>query len=124
MMTASAILTTGLPRLPLPPMPIEPAWIIKGKPEARGAVLMQSPDKCVSSGFWECTAGEFQWTFGWDEFIHVLEGEVTIREENGSTHTLRAGDSAHFPLGLKTFWTVPRYVRKFFVLRTPQPFNS
>jgi uncharacterized cupin superfamily protein len=104
-------------------MPIEKAWILEGSPMARGSVLMQSKDKCLSSGFWECTAGKFQWIFGWDEFVHVLEGEVMIREEGGPTHTLRAGDSAHFPLGLKTYWHVPKYVRKFFTLRTPEPFN-
>src|SRR5262245_4316025 len=107
----------------LPPMPIEPGWIIEGTPTARGTVLTQSRDKLVSSGFWSCTAGKFKWVFRWDEFVHVLEGEVTIREENGPTHTLKAGDVAHFPLGLTTFWHVSKFVRKFFVLRTPQPFN-
>ena len=38
----------------LPPMPIEPAWVLEGKPEGRGTVLTQSQDKCVSSGFWSC----------------------------------------------------------------------
>jgi uncharacterized protein len=116
---SAAIPTAPLPASPLPRMPITPDWIVEGKPDARGTILLQSADKRVSSGFWECTAGQFQWIFGWDEFIHVLEGEVTIREQDGPTHTLRAGDSAHFPLGLKTHWTVPRYVRKFFVLRSP-----
>ena len=122
-MSDPAIPTAPSPSSPLPAMPIEPAWIIEGQPEARGRVLMQSKDQCVSSGFWECTAGKFQWVFGWDEFVNIQEGEVTIREENGPTHTLKAGDSAHFPLSLKTYWTVPKYVRKFFVLRTPQPFK-
>jgi uncharacterized cupin superfamily protein len=48
---------------------------------------------------------------------------VTIREEGGATHTLRAGDSAHFTLGLKTYWTVPKYVKIFFTLRTPEPLS-
>jgi uncharacterized cupin superfamily protein len=71
---------------------------------------------------WDCSAGAFRWTFGWDEFIHVLEGEVTIREEGGATHTLRSGDTAHFPRGLTTHWRVPQYVRKAFTIRTPEPF--
>jgi uncharacterized cupin superfamily protein len=84
-------------------------------------VLVQSADKLISSGLWECTAGEFRWTFGWDEFVYILEGEVTIREEGGATHTLRPGDFAHFPLGLTTHWHVPKYVKKVFTLRTPEP---
>ena len=107
----------------LPAMPIEPTWIQEGEPIARGTVLTQSRDKCVSSGFWECTAGKFQWTFGWDEFVYVIEGQVTITEEGGATHTLRAGDIAHFPLGLTTYWHVPEFVKKFFTIRTPEPFE-
>ena len=122
-MSTPAIQTAHTRRSELPAMPIEPSWVLEGTPTARGTVLMQSLDTCVSSGLWECTAGKFQWVFGWDEFVHVLEGEVTIREEGGESHTLRAGDLAHFPLGLKTYWHVPKFVRKFFTLRTPEPFN-
>lgn len=105
----------------LPDMPIEPSWILAGTPEARGTILLQSADKLVSSGLWSCTAGRFKWEFGWDEFVHVLEGEATISEEGGCTYTLRAGDSAHFPIGLKTEWHISDYVRKSFTIRTPTP---
>ena len=121
-MTQPLIPTASAP-LELPPMPIDPAWIQEGTPTARGTVLTQSKDKLLSSGFWSCTAGKFKWVFSWDEFVYVLEGEVTIREEGGATHTLRAGDVAHFPRGLTTHWHVPKFVRKFFTLRTPDPFN-
>jgi len=105
----------------LPPMPITPAWILEGAPTARGTILLQSADKLVSSGLWSCTAGRFRWEFSWDEFIHVLEGEVTIRDASGKSIRLAAGDMAHFPRGLVTEWHVPNYVRKFFTLRTPEP---
>lgn len=108
----------------LPEMPIEPSWILEGAPEARGRVLVQSADKLVSSGLWSCTAGVFKWEFGWDEFVHVLEGEVTVTEEDGETYTLRPGDTAHFPIGLKTRWQVPEFVKKVFTLRTPQPLET
>jgi len=104
-------------------MPINPAWIQDGTPSACGCVLTQSQDKLLSSGFWTCTAGKFMWCFSWDEFVHILEGEVTIREDGGATHTLKTGDVAHFPRGLTTYWQVPKFVRKFFTLRTPEPFN-
>jgi uncharacterized cupin superfamily protein len=48
---------------------------------------------------------------------------VPIREEGGATHTLKVGDVAHFPRGLTTYWHVPKFVRKFFTLRTPEPLN-
>lgn len=119
----SALSIQMVPRVTgeLPDMPIEPSWILEGTPRARGKVLLQSDDRKVSSGLWECTAGRFHWTFGWDEFVHVLEGEVTIAQEGGATVTLKPGDVGHFPLGLKTEWLVPRYVRKVFTVRTPEP---
>jgi hypothetical protein len=107
----------------LPDMPIDPAWVREGAPRARGKILLQSADKLVSSGLWSCTAGKFHWKFAWDEFIHVLEGEVTIRDEKGTAVTLKPGDCAHFPRGLASEWTVPIFVRKFFTLRTPEPLN-
>ncbi len=83
----------------LPPMPIDPAWVLEGAPSARGTVLTQSKDKLVSSGFWSCTAGAFKWVFAWDEFVHILEGEVTIREEGSSLTTdCAATGAARFTL--------------------------
>jgi len=123
MMTGLAIQTAEAYVGDLPDMPIEPSWIIEGTPTARGTVLVQSADKLLSSGLWSCTAGKFRWEFSWDEFVHVLEGEATITEEGGESYTLRAGDTAHFPLGLSTHWHVPEYVRKAFTLRTPDPFE-
>jgi uncharacterized cupin superfamily protein len=106
----------------LPPMPIDPAWILEGTPDARGTVLLQSADKLLSSGLWSCTAGRFRWIFSWDEFVRILEGEATITDETGKSITLKAGDLAHFPRGAATEWHVPRFVKKVFTLRTPEPF--
>lgn len=103
------------------PMPIEPAWIIEGTPTARGTILLQSADHKISYGGWDCTAGKFHWIFSWDEFVHIQEGEVTITDESGQSVTLRRGDLAHFPVGMKTVWHVPHYVRKVFTLRTAEP---
>jgi uncharacterized cupin superfamily protein len=107
---------------PLPDMPIDQAQITAGNPVARGAVLTQSADKKVTSGLWTCEPGEFDFQFAWDEFVHILEGEVTLTEEGGDIITLRPGDAAHFPFGVKCHWKVTKAVRKFFVLRTPEPF--
>jgi uncharacterized cupin superfamily protein len=106
-------------RRELPLAPLEPTCVEEGRPVARAATLSRSPDGRLSSGLWECTAGSFRWTFWTDELLLILEGEATIREANGAVHALRSGDIAHFPLGLEARWEIPRYVRKFFVVRTP-----
>jgi uncharacterized cupin superfamily protein len=116
-----SIQSVTLPQGDFGPFPINPEWILEGRPTARGNVFLQSADKKISHGGWECTAGRFQWVFAWDEFVHIVEGEVTIEEAGGKTVTLRRGDLAHFPKGLKTVWHVPNYVRKVFTLRTDEP---
>ena len=120
---AVAMTSAHTPKGPLLPMPIDPALITAGNPVARGAVLNQSADRTLSSGLWTCEPGQFDWTYTWDEFCHVFEGEVAIAEEGGRTYTVGPGDMAYFPAGLKTHWHVKRAVRKYFVLRTAQPLN-
>ena len=116
-----SIVLAKAPAGELPDMPIESDMITAGNPVARGAILTQSEDRKVSSGLWTCEPGEFDWNFTWDEFVYVLEGEVTITEEGGKSYTLGPNDMVRFPLGLKTHWKVTRSVRKFFVVRTPEP---
>jgi len=121
-MSTITIQAVSAPAGELPDMAIDTALIREGQPIARGAILTQSEDKKISSGLWTCEPGKFEWTFAWDEFIHVLEGEVEITED-GTDHlvALGPGDMAHFPIGMKTHWHVKQRVKKFFVLRTPEP---
>ncbi len=116
-----AMITASEPAGPLPSMPIESELITAGNPVARGAILNQSNDKTLSSGLWTCEPGEFDWTYIWDEFVYVFEGVVRITEEGGKSYDVGPGDMAHFPIGLKAHWNVKEAVRKFFVLKTPEP---
>jgi len=104
--------------------PIPSALITEGTPVARTWTSAQSTDQLVTQGVWECTAGKFRWDYTWDEFVMVLEGEAIITPDSGTALTLRAGDFGYFPAGLKVEWHVPQYIRKTFVLRTPEPLSS
>ena len=90
----------------------------------RRARSARASDKRVKSGFWQCSPCQFRWEYEWDEFIHLLEGRVTISDEHGNSHTLVAGDVAHFPKGLKTTWRVEQLLRKFTVIRTDEPLEK
>lgn len=98
--------------------PIEPSWIREGKPVARAITLTESPDGLLTTGLWDCTAGTFTWIFGTDEIVHILEGEVRVRD-GIRTHHLVPGSVCYFPQGLETIWEVEKYVKKTFVLRAP-----
>ena len=62
-MMPATILTCHIPADPLPEMPLDPAQITDGTPIARGTIIYQTADKRVSSGYWSCTEGEFDWEF-------------------------------------------------------------
>ena len=106
-------------KVSLDPLPLPPSWIQQGTPFARAATLTESPDTLLTSGVWDCTAGTFRWCNERDEIVHIVEGEVRIRD-GSTTHVLVPGSVAYFPAGLETTWEVPTYVKKAFILRTPK----
>jgi uncharacterized cupin superfamily protein len=91
--------------------PIDPSWVIEGSPAARNKVLAGSSDGLSSTILWDCTAGRFNWYYGYDETVYVIEGSVTITLAAGSRR-LKAGDIAHFPSGSHAVWNVEKYIRK------------
>ena len=110
-----------MPASPLPDMPLEAEQIKEGNPVSRGMIAMQSEDKKMSTGFWECSKGTFEWIYTWDESVYILEGEVEVSEEGGKSYSLKPGDITHFPKGIKTLWCVIQPVKKMFVVRTSEP---
>jgi len=100
--------------------PIPAELVTEGKPVARVWISAQSNDLTVTHGVWDCTAGKFTWDYGWDECVMILEGEAIITPKGKESFTMRAGDLVYFPLGLKVEWHVPKYIKKTFVLRTPE----
>ncbi|MFT4097917.1 MAG: cupin domain-containing protein [Rhodoblastus sp.] len=101
--------------------PIPAGWIVSGAPRARMAELSRSSDRAASSAIWDCTAGEFDWRFGVDEWVHILEGSVDVRDENGEWRELAPGAVALFRAGSVSRWRVRVYVRKLAVCRVAMP---
>lgn len=115
---AGPVIQTGsITRTDFVSTPLELTWILEGNPAARSIPLARAEDGNFSCGLWDCQAGKFKFIFPTDEIIQILEGEVTI-EEKGRIHTLRVGDVAFFPEGLETYWTVPKYVKKYAIFRS------
>jgi uncharacterized protein len=114
---AGAIRTGDARRVDLEPSPITPGHVLDGQPVARSTQLTASDCGGVTTHLWDCTAGRFHWYFGVDEVVHILDGEVHVTGDDGTTHVLRAGDVGHFPLHSHSIWHVPEYVRKFAVHR-------
>ena len=105
----------------LVPWPIPENHILEGKPEARGAFLWRSDDRCGGAGIYEVTPGSFNTTYIWDETLYVVEGRVTITDQNGDAVSLGPGDMAFIPYGTRSRWDVAETVRKVFQLRAERP---
>src|SRR5580698_11077469 len=101
--------------------PVTPAWVLEGSPVARIEHLSSSADGTASTYFWDCTAGRFNWFYSFDETLHILEGEVILKDPAGISRRVAAGDTVYFPAGSRAEWTVDKYVRKLAFCRTPVP---
>ena len=106
----------------LEPMPINPVWILRGGPVARGRLLTDTPDKLAYIMAWECTPGEFEWHYAVEEeTVYFLDGEVFISIDGAPERRLGAGDLVVFTPGSSTVWRVSRTVRKIAILRKHMP---
>jgi uncharacterized cupin superfamily protein len=104
----------------LEPAPIPADWVLEGAPTARVAELSRSADGTAMTAVWDCTGGAFNWFFGGDETVHILEGEVTV-DDGAARRTLRPGDVAFFPAGTWARWDVDGYVKKLAFCREAVP---
>jgi len=68
-------------------------------------------------GMWDSGALDSEMRpFPWYEFVQMLEGVVTITEEDGTQHIFKAGDAFFVPKGTVCSWKIDRYVKKFYAI--------
>jgi uncharacterized cupin superfamily protein len=96
----------------LQPAPINATWIKSGNPTTRSRRVVLVDDADFSGTIWETTAARFEWHYGPDELVWIVEGEVEITSASGRTFTARAGDAFFVPGGQVLQWNVPVYVKK------------
>ena len=105
----------------LTPRPIEPSWIIEGKPEARWCVLSQSADGLASTMVWHCTEGKFNWYYDFDETILILEGGIVLESDTLPPTRYGPGDVIFFKDGAHARWHIESHVKKLAFCRKTQP---
>ena len=101
--------------------PIPAAQVLDGSPDA--AMVTLTCVEGVGTGVWETSAGRFDWYYGSEEVIHVLDGEAHLIDDHGNHFSLSAGSVAHFSAGTHIVWDVPVYVRKLFVTLPADPIS-
>lgn len=120
-MTIQAIVAAHIDTVAMQPAPINPDWVVTGSPVARAGEIARSTDGTTLSAVWDCTAGTFDWHFGVDETVHIVEGEVEVSAPGFGPLMLRSGDAALFRAGTTARWRVPAYVKKIAYCRHPLP---
>jgi len=91
-------------------------FVIKGEaPLQHDNMAFTNDAENMFVGMWDSTAFESEMrAFPCYEFVQLLEGEITITEENGTTHQFKTGDMFLIPEGTVCSWKTNGYVRKFY----------
>lgn len=101
--------------------PIDPTWILAGTPEARARSLALVDDSALSASLWQSTAGRFEWHYGSDELVMILDGEVEITSPGSQPFTARQGDVFFVAAGQVIEWHVRDHVKKLVVNAVQTP---
>lgn len=116
-----ALIEIGHCNVDLKPSPIEPSWIVDGKPEARSCHLSSSSCGTAKTLIWSCTEGKFNWYYDMEETILILEGSIVLESEGMSPGRYGVGDVIVFREGARAKWHVEGYVKKIAFLRQANP---
>lgn len=98
-----------------PPFPAE--MILKGKSEHWQRVVHQGE---VVVAIYEAKPAliDISDPFPYDEFVLVLEGQVTLTHIDGEKQTYKAGDTFLVPKGFLGTWDMPHNYRELIVIET------
>lgn len=90
---------------------------IAGNPSMKTWIEYTSDDKSMISGWWEATPGTYHATYEAWEFVHLIEGRITITPDGGSPQEFGAGDAFVVEKGFEGTWVIEEAVVKHFVIR-------
>lgn len=93
-------------------------WIkIEGNPTMKTWVQHTSIDGSVISGTWEASLGTWHASYKFYEFVHLIEGQITITPDDKPAVTLRAGDGFVVEPGFRGTWAIEKPVKKHFCIK-------
>lgn len=73
----------------------------------------EEQQKCKQWPIWQCETSTFDWAYTQKETCLLLEGEVTVTDDNDSV-SFGAGDMVEFPVDLECTWHVKKPVKKHY----------
>ncbi len=98
----------------------EPFEIRGSRPRQRDSPCFTNDAGNLFVGMWDSEAFESEMKpFPCYEFVQLLEGEVTITEEDGTAHHFAPGDAFFVPKGTVCSWKTTGTVRKLYSILDP-----
>lgn len=89
--------------------------VLAGNPSQTVHTHFTSPCGQLAAGVWEGACGQWSVNFTESEYCEILEGVSVIRDADGTSKTVRAGDRFLIPAGFKGTWEVLEPCKKIFV---------
>ncbi|MHC8317100.1 cupin domain-containing protein [Pseudomonas sp. LB3P31] len=96
------------------------AKILKGEPDQAVYNHYNSPCGQLSAGVWEGAVGQWLVNFTEHEYCEIVQGVSVLRDNDGNSKTVRAGDRFVIPAGFKGTWEVLESCRKIYVAFEPK----
>ena len=98
-----------------PPYPREN--LITEPPVHSSHLYVNDEERGIKIGVWECTPHSSKMQpFAVNEFMILLEGSVTVLEQDGKATTVQAGEAFVVPKGVVCQWRQSEPVRKYFAI--------
>ena len=99
--------------------PQEPVIEKKAAPPVKTRPVPKAPteeEKKVAEKWpvWEKEESEFPWEYSDKETCLIIEGDVTVTNEEGEEFNFSSGDYVVFPKGMKCKWKIKKDVRKHY----------
>lgn len=100
---------------------IDPATVIEGEAHEKGHLFFTNTTGNVNAGVWKCTpCTERIRNYPFDQCCFVLEGSLTITDEDGHAETFTAGDVFIIPRGFNGDWQMTEHYKNFFMTVAPE----
>ena len=90
---------------------------IDGNPTMKTWIEYTSEDGSMISGWWSATPGTYHATYAAPEFVHVIEGEITITPDGGQPVKIGPGDAFVVEADFKGTWVIEKEVFKHFTIK-------
>lgn len=90
---------------------------VEGDPSMKTWIEYTSGDQSMICGWWEATPGVYHATYAAWEFVHMIEGRITITPDGGDSFDVGPGDAFVIENGFAGTWEIKEKVLKHFAIK-------